>query len=85
MFVAYDILSDPDKRRHYDQYGSNGQKQYHHNQPFDFDSFFSGNNGGNGFFNFNFDDMFNDDVFGDSFGHPMEGKLIQIFLKMDTR
>lgn len=68
--AAYDVLSDPDKRRHYDRFGNSGhQEQHYHNEPFDFDAFFGrssdSNIDSNGFFNFNFDDMFKDDFFGE--------------------
>ena len=71
------MLSDPQKRRHYDQFGSSGQDQDGRG-PFDFDTFFSHTSGKNGFFDFNFDDMFNDDIFGFNFDHNGDdGKLIQ--------
>lgn len=62
VWVAYDILSDPEKRRHYDQFGESGPSQ---GSPFDFDSFFGRGEGGGHTF-FNFDDLFKDDSF--SFG-----------------
>jgi len=74
--LAYDVLSDPEKRRNYDQFGESGPSQ---GSPFDFDTFFGrgGDEGGHTFFNF--DDLFKDDFFsfGGDFGHPgPEGKLI---------
>ena len=62
-FTAYDVLSDPEKRRQYDQFGTTGQGQQFH-KPFDFDAFFGRGSGKNSFFDFNFDDLFKDDMFG---------------------
>ena len=66
---AYDILSDPEKRRQYDMFGSSGTQGGFHGHHFNYDDFFGGH-GSSGFehrFNFNFDDMFKDmfDDFGD--------------------
>ena len=72
--VAYDVLSDPDKRRQYDLYGGSGGSHDYQQQPFDFDAFYGRSSGGNDFFHFNFDDMFKDDFFGDMFhGDMFEG------------
>ena len=69
LHPAYDILSDPDKRRQYDMYGSSGTQGGPQGHHFNYDDFFGGH-GSSGFehrFNFNFDDMFKDmfDDFGD--------------------
>ncbi|KAL3853186.1 hypothetical protein ACJMK2_016751 [Sinanodonta woodiana] len=60
---AYEVLSDKDKRRHYDQFGEDGSG--------------GGNNGGGGGggfsgFNFNFDDFFRN--FDDAFAHHRNPK-----------
>ena len=71
--LAYDVLSDPEKRRNYDQFGESGPSE-----GFDFDTFFSrgGDEGGHTFFNF--DDLFKGDFFGfNDFDHPShEGKVV---------
>ena len=68
-------MSDPNKRRQYDQGGGDGQGYDFHHQPFDFDAFFGQGSDSNGFFDFSFDDLFGDDVFGDDmFGDDVFGE-----------
>lgn len=85
---AYDVLSDPEKRRQYDQFGTAGQEQQFH-KPFDFDAFFGQGSGKNSFFDFNFDDLFKDDIFGFGeqgdffdFGQDQEGGHDTLFSNM---
>ena len=72
---AYDILSDPEKRKQYDMFGADGPANqgdgwggggapppFH----FNYDSFFGNEDphAHRGGFHFNFDDMFDDSFFG---------------------
>ena len=78
--LAYDVLSNPDKRRVYDMYGAEGMKQGHDSGgPFDYNSFFNPGAFHKSHFSFNFNDFFGDEwhfddddddgYFGDFFGN----------------
>ena len=72
--TAYDVLSDSEKRRQYDMYGSEGP-QASHGSPFDYDTFFHhGGGSGDQRFHFSFDNVFKDffgeDNSDDSFFQP---------------
>ena len=65
--TAYDVLSDSEKRRHYDMYGAEGP-QASQGSPFDYDTFFTPGGGfGDHRFHFNFDNLFKD-FFGEDNG-----------------
>ncbi len=57
---AYEVLSDPDKRAHYDRFG-------HSKNPFE------GFNGGQGFSGTNINEIFGE-IFGDIFGRARQGR-----------
>lgn len=65
--IAYDILSDPDKRRQYDQFGAGGSTNQQHG--FDYNSFYGqgAHHTHNAHFGFKFDEFFSDDFFNDDF------------------
>ena len=60
LCVAYDVLSDAEKRRHYDTFGTDGPEASHHGSPFDYDAFFNTGGGTGGSFHFTFDNIFKD-------------------------
>ena len=60
IYTAYDVLSNPEKRKQYDMFGAEGLNSDNGGGPgFDYNTFFNSDHGSDSF-HFTFDNMFGD-------------------------